>query len=83
MTPAADPRTWPALGIADPDPGQPIPYTLTAKAHAVLDQDDTMPGTAAGPGPAEWGCDRCGAAYLGTSPDDGLCLACRAAEDGR
>ena len=25
----------------DPDPGQPIPFTLTAKAHAALDQGGT------------------------------------------
>jgi hypothetical protein len=55
----------------EPDPDRPIPFTLTAKAHAALDED----------GPAEWGCEQCGAAYLGTPPDDGLCRACRAGED--
>jgi NTP pyrophosphatase (non-canonical NTP hydrolase) len=185
MTTATDPRTT-------PDPCQPVPFTLTAKAHAALDQDDTMPGTTAPPadlrqiaghlqarlranrrpaitdanqldvqalcvaeeagelvgayrrwagkarrtgtrrdledeiadvlivtamfaeragidlnaaitaklaviysrgwrqedpaaehGPAGWGCQRCGAAWFGTPPDDGLCPACRAGQDGR
>lgn len=26
---------------------------------------------------AGWECSKCGAAYLGTSPEDGLCRACR------
>ena len=56
----------------DPDPGQPVPFTLTPKAHAALDSDDTPPG------PGEWGCDQCGAAWFGTPPEDGLCPACRA-----
>ena len=34
MTTATDPRTRP-----NPDPGQPIPFALTAKAHAALGQD--------------------------------------------
>ena len=67
MTTATDPstRTAPA--------DQPIPFTLTAKAHAALDQDP------AAPGPGEWGCDRCGAAFFGAPPGDGLCPACRPA----
>jgi hypothetical protein len=37
-----DPRTRPApTADTTPDPDQPIPYTLTAKAHAALDQDGT------------------------------------------
>ena len=58
---------------AAPDPGQPIPFTLTPKARALLDQvpDD------------QWACERCGAAWFGTPPDDGLCPPCRAGEDGR
>ena len=58
---------------ATPDPGQPIPFTLTPKALALLDQ---VPD-------GQWACERCGAAWFGTPPDDGLCLACRAGEDGR
>jgi len=69
------------------DLGQPIPYTLTAKAHAALDQDNSRgryeEDTPAATGLGEWGCERCGAAYLGTPPVDGLCPACRAGEDGR
>lgn len=29
-------------------------------------------------GADEWACLRCGAAYFGPVPDDGLCAACRA-----
>jgi rubrerythrin len=74
----------PGLGI---DPGQPIPYTLTAKAHAALDQDNSRSwreeDTPATTGPDEWGCGQCGAARFGTPPEDGLCPACRAGEDSR
>jgi hypothetical protein len=30
-----------AADAADADPGQPVPFTLTAKAHAALDLDGT------------------------------------------
>ena len=30
--------------------------------------------------PGEWACRRCGAAYFGTPPEDGLCHGCRPAE---
>jgi hypothetical protein len=56
---------------ATPDLDQPVPFTLTPKAHAELDSDSP-------PGPGEWGCDQCGAAFFGTPPGDGLCPACRA-----
>ena len=69
------------------DPGQPVPYTLTAKAHAALDQDNSRgryeEDTPAATGLGEWGCERCGAAYLGTEPEDGLCTPCRTGEGGR
>ena len=81
MTTAADPRTRPVPSPAAAlDPDQPVPFALTAKAHAALGQEED---TAAESGSAEWGCERCGAAYFGTPPDDGLCLACRAGEHGR
>ena len=51
-------------------PDCPIPFTLTPQAYAAL-------GTATPPGPGEWGCDQCGAAFFGTPPDDGLCPPCR------
>jgi NTP pyrophosphatase (non-canonical NTP hydrolase) len=35
------------------------------------------------PRPGEWDCKRCGEAWFGTPPEDGLCPACRAAEDDR
>jgi hypothetical protein len=54
-----------AVHAADPD--QPVPFTLTPKAHALLDQPDGN----------QWACERCGAAYFSTPPDDGLCPACR------
>ena len=67
-----------AVRAADsaPDQDQPIPFTLTPKAHAELDPDGTAPG------PGEWGCERCGAAFFGTPPGDGLCPACRPGEAG-
>ena len=57
---------------ATPDPDQPIPFTLTPKAHAALG-DPALSGAA----PGEWGCGRCGAAYFATPPGDGLCPGCR------
>jgi hypothetical protein len=54
-----------AVRAADPD--QPVPFTLTPKAHALLDElpDD------------QWACGRCGAAWFGTPPGDGRCPGCR------
>ena len=49
------------------DCDQPVPFTLTPKAHALPDQPDGN----------QWACERCGAAYFSTPPDDGLCPACR------
>jgi rubrerythrin len=37
----------------------------------------------AGPGPGEWACRRCGAAYFGGPPDDGLCPGCQRARSGQ
>lgn len=54
-------------------PDSPIPFTLTPKACALLDAATP----AAAPGPGEWGCDQCGAAFFGAHPGDGLCPACR------
>jgi hypothetical protein len=67
-----------AVYAADPGPDQPVPYALTAKAHTVLDQDDT----ADRPGPGEFSCSGCGDAWFGTPPDDGLCPACRPGLEG-
>jgi rubrerythrin len=39
--------------------------------------------TGTAPGPGQWGCDQCGAAFFGTPPEDGLCPACRAADGAR
>ncbi len=35
------------------------------------------------PGADEWDCRRCGDAFFGAVPDDGLCRPCRAAVDGQ
>jgi hypothetical protein len=53
---------------AAPDPDQPVPFTLTPKARALLDQAPED----------QWACQRCTAAYFGTLPGDGLCRTCRA-----
>jgi hypothetical protein len=55
---------------------QAVPYTLTARAHAALDQGDA----ADRPGPGEWACAGCGDAWFGAAPGDGLCAGCRAGE---
>ena len=51
--------------------GQPVPYTLTPKALALLDQgpDD------------QWACTGCGDAWFGDTPEDGLCPACRPGQE--
>jgi hypothetical protein len=52
-----------------PDPDAPVPFILTSKARALLDQ---VPD-------GQWVCEQCGAAWFGAVPDDGLCPACRLA----
>jgi len=73
--PAPDPHAV-DLGTA---PDQPVPYTLTLKADAFLDL--TAPGhhkgTAIIDGLDGWACGRCGFAWFGPLPDDGLCRNCR------
>ena len=59
-----------AVRAADADPDQPVPFTLTPKARALLDQ---VPED-------QWACEQCGAAWFGAAPGDGLCPACRAGE---
>jgi NTP pyrophosphatase (non-canonical NTP hydrolase) len=56
---------------------------LAAKLTVIYSRGWREEGSDVGTGPPEWGCERCGAAYLGTPPDDGLCLTCRAGEDGQ
>jgi hypothetical protein len=72
-------------------PDRSVPYRLTAMAYAVI--------APAGPGPVMdcgcgyddcsacagygWACLRCGAAFFGATPEDGLCPACGAAEAER
>ena len=51
--------------------GQPVPYTLTPKALALLDQ---VPD-------GQWACTGCGDAWFGDVPEDGLCLACRSGRE--
>jgi hypothetical protein len=58
------------------DPDEPVPLTLTPKAHAALGRvevDDDPPPV------DEWACEVCGDAYYGPRPDDGRCPDCRAA----
>jgi hypothetical protein len=72
-----------AAGAA-PDADRPIPYTLTPKALAALDAGTTPTPLDCGcgsedcPACAGWACVRCGDAFFGTAPDDGLCPPCRA-----
>ena len=61
-----------AVRAANANPDEPVPFTLTPKARALLDQ---MPED-------QWACNQCSGAWFGTPPGDGLCPACRA-EDGR
>lgn len=58
---------------------QPIPFTLTAKAHATLAVITCGCGYDDCPACAdyEWVCLACGLAFFGTAPDDGLCAGCR------
>ncbi len=53
--------------------------TLAAEVRRLRAAPGTARATGAVPRPGEWGCLRCGAAWFGTPPDDGLCPACRAA----
>ena len=64
---------------------QPVPFTLTHKAHAALTTDDNGSGPVVDCGCGYddcetcmrrgWACQRCGLAFFGTRPDDGLCAA--------
>ncbi len=67
------------ITLDSPGPDEPIQYTLTPKAVAFLDR--TAPGrhegTAIIDGIAGWACGRCGFAWFGPVPDDGLCPGCR------
>ena len=65
--PAQDPDA------ADPGtgPDQPVPFTLTPKARALLDQ---IPE-------GQWACTGCDDAWFGEPPDDGLCPACRPGQE--
>jgi len=63
--------------------GIDLSAAITAKLAVIYSRGWREEDTPAGAGTDEWGCQRCGAAYLGTPPEDGLCPSCRAAEDGR
>jgi NTP pyrophosphatase (non-canonical NTP hydrolase) len=52
---------------------------ITAKLTVIYSRGWRDEDTA-GPGPGEWACDRCGAAFFGTPPGDGLCPDCRPGE---
>jgi hypothetical protein len=66
------PAQDPAAADLGTGPDQPVPFTLTPKADALLDQ---VPE-------GQWACSGCGDAWFGSAPGDGLCLACRAGEAG-
>jgi hypothetical protein len=74
----------PSRDLTGPD--QPVPYTLTPKVLAELDQPEPATGCGCGCGGAGcpvcagdgWACQQCGLAFFGTEPDDGLCPACEA-----
>lgn len=55
-------------------------YTLAIYTHKSTGKDrgaaETVAGVILGAG---WACERCGAAYFGSRPDDGLCAMCAAA----
>lgn len=78
----------PAPACPDDDPDHPVPFTLTPKAHAALDQGAPPPAPRWGCGYDNgsactsygWACLRCGDAFFGTPPGDGLCSACRPAD---
>lgn len=54
-------------------------YTLAIYTHKSTGKDrgaaETVAGVLFGTG---WTCRSCGAAYIGTPPEDGLCAACEA-----
>jgi hypothetical protein len=72
---------------------RPVPFTLTSKAHAALAKDDdgSEPDLGCGCGYDDcsacagygWACQRCGLAFFGTRPDDGLCAGCAGGGAGR
>jgi NTP pyrophosphatase (non-canonical NTP hydrolase) len=49
---------------------------LAAKLTIIYTRGWHQYDTTAATGPEEWGCERCGAAFLGTPPEDGLCARC-------
>jgi hypothetical protein len=69
-----------------PGPDDPIPFTLTPKAHATLDTDGPVMDCGCSCGYDDctacagygWACLRCGLAFFGTPPEHGLCGPCHA-----
>jgi NTP pyrophosphatase (non-canonical NTP hydrolase) len=57
--------------------GIDLDAAVAAKLTVIYSRGWREDDTTAAPGPAEWGCQRCGAAWFGTPPDGGLCPACR------
>jgi hypothetical protein len=50
-------------------------YTLAIYTHPSTGKDRDAAGKVAGM--LGWACARCGAAYFGTPPEDGLCEVCK------
>jgi NTP pyrophosphatase (non-canonical NTP hydrolase) len=63
--------------------GIDLDAAVAAKLTVIYSRGWREDDTAAGTSPQEWACDRCGAGYFGTPPDDGLCPACRSGQDAR
>jgi NTP pyrophosphatase (non-canonical NTP hydrolase) len=63
--------------------GIDLDAAITAKLSVIYSRGWREDDDPAGTGPDGWACQRCGAAYFGTPPEDGLCPACHAQEDGR
>jgi NTP pyrophosphatase (non-canonical NTP hydrolase) len=56
--------------------GIDLDAAIAAKLAVIYSRGWREEDTTATPRPGEWGCERCGAAFFGTPPGDGLCPAC-------
>jgi hypothetical protein len=67
------------------DADRPVPFTLTAKAHAVLGYPGPVMDCGCGYADCSacagygWACRTCGRAFFGTPPEHGQCPACQEA----
>ena len=63
--------------------GIDLDAAIAAKLTVIYSRGWREEDPAAGPGPGEWGCEQCGAAFFGAPPEDGLCPPCRTGQDDR